>query len=63
MNKKADKATVKFNGKDPHIGNNIEVWLDGELIKSFNSLSDDYAITNAREYANEINKTYKEAPE
>ena len=32
----------------------IAVYRDGELIKSFNSLSDDYAMTHANQFALEL---------
>ena len=32
----------------------IAVYRDGELVKSFNSLSDDYAMTHANQFALEL---------
>jgi len=36
------------------------VYLDGEKQRSFSHVSDDYAITNAREFANKLRQEIKD---
>lgn len=49
------KYEVRKTGKSPFDGCDIAVYQGDQFIRGFNSLSDDWAFTNAREYADERN--------
>jgi len=49
------KAIIQTIAVDPHVANDIGVYVNGQLIKSFNSLSDDYAMTNACTFKEKYN--------
>lgn len=55
---------IDYNAGDPHKTNDILVKVDGKVVHGFNSLSNDYAYTSAKEYVNELIKkaTHKPMP-
>lgn len=48
--------TVNYTGISAYEGDDIGVFYDDQLIKGFNTLSDDYAYTNAVEYKRKIER-------
>lgn len=49
-------AVVRKTGQDPFNGDDLGVYLGNECVRTFNTLSDDYAHTNAQVYADQVNR-------
>ena len=50
------KAEVRRIDQDPRKGDDIGVFIGETLLRTFNSLSDDYAYVNAGDYAKQVNE-------
>jgi len=60
MNISYGAYAVKNIPISPFDGNDVGVYKGIKLIRGFNSLSDDYAYTNAMEYAQNLNQRDQE---